>query len=225
MDAIMDIAERHKLLVIEDAAQGIMATYKGRPLGAIGHLGCLSFHETKNIIAGEGGALLINDERFAERAEIIREKGTNRSQFFRGMVDKYTRVEPGSSYLPGELIAAFLYAQMEEAEFITRARLASWDRYHELFADLEATGQVRRTIIPSDCQHNAHMYYLLVENLEQRNQASRLAERTGHPFGVPLRAAAQFSGRPTPWQDKWRTEGYRSTQRPTAASTPLGRAV
>lgn len=168
MDEILDIAKRHHLLVIEDAAQGVMAEYKGRALGAIGDLGCFSFHETKNIIAGEGGALLVNDERFVERAEIIREKGTNRSQFFRGMVDKYTWVELGSSYLPGELIAAFLRAQMEEAEAITSARLALWEHYHSAFAKLEGEGRIRRPVIPSECTHNAHMYYLLTENLETR---------------------------------------------------------
>lgn len=168
MDEILAIAKRHNLLVIEDAAQGVMAQYKGRALGAIGDLGCFSFHETKNIIAGEGGALLVNDERFVERAEIIREKGTNRSQFFRGMVDKYTWVELGSSYLPGELIAAFLRAQMEEAEAITAARLALWERYHAAFAGLEAAGSIRRPIIPVECSHNAHMYYLLTENLATR---------------------------------------------------------
>jgi dTDP-4-amino-4,6-dideoxygalactose transaminase len=168
MDTIMAIARRHNLLVVEDAAQGVMAAYKGRPLGAIGDLGCLSFHETKNIISGEGGALLINNEQFAERAEIIREKGTNRSQFFRGMVDKYTWVDMGSSYLPGELIAAFLVAQMEEAETITRARLSLWDTYHAAFATLEAEGRLRRPVIPVDCRHNAHMYYLLVADLAER---------------------------------------------------------
>ena len=170
MDEILDIARRHQLLVIEDAAQGVMAQYKGQALGAIGDLGCFSFHETKNIIAGEGGALLINDERFVERAEIIREKGTNRSQFFRGMVDKYTWVELGSSYLPGELIAAFLRAQMDEAAAITAARLALWERYHAAFAELESTGQIRRPVIPAECQHNAHMYYLLTENLSTRTK-------------------------------------------------------
>ncbi len=130
MDAIMAIAENHNLLVIEDAAQGVMSSYKGRPLGSIGHLGALSFHETKNIISGEGGALLVNDSRFVERAEIIREKGTNRSQFFRGQVDKYTWVDTGSSYLPSEITAAFLWAQMEEADAITKRRLALWGQYH-----------------------------------------------------------------------------------------------
>jgi dTDP-4-amino-4,6-dideoxygalactose transaminase len=168
MDAIMEIAGRHDLLVIEDAAQGILATHRGRPLGSMGHLAALSFHETKNIISGEGGALLINDSRFVDRAEIIWEKGTNRAQFFRGQVDKYTWVDLGSSYLPGEIIAAFLWAQMEEADSITRRRLEIWDRYHESLAAIEAHGIVRRPIVPDDCVHNAHMYYVLLPGLEQR---------------------------------------------------------
>ena len=168
MDEILAIARRHRLVVIEDAAQGILSAYRDRPLGAIGELGALSFHETKNIISGEGGALLVNDARFAERAEIIREKGTNRSQFFRGQVDKYTWVDVGSSYLPGEIVAAFLAAQTEEAERITRERLAIWDRYHAAFAGLEAAGHLRRPIVPSHCRHNAHMYYLLLRDLELR---------------------------------------------------------
>jgi dTDP-4-amino-4,6-dideoxygalactose transaminase len=168
MDTIMGIANKYNLLVIEDAAQGVMSTYKGRTLGSIGHLGCYSFHETKNIISGEGGALIINDERFAERAEIIREKGTNRSQFFRGQIDKYTWCDIGSSYLPGELIAAFLWAQIENAENITNQRQGIWDCYHEAFISLEKNELVRRPIIPRDCSHNAHMYYLLLPNLKKR---------------------------------------------------------
>jgi dTDP-4-amino-4,6-dideoxygalactose transaminase len=168
MDTIMDVARRHNLVVIEDAALGVMATYKGRPLGSIGHLGALSFHETKNLISGEGGALLVNDPRLAERAEIIREKGTNRSQFFRGQVDKYTWVDIGSSFLPGEIIAAFLWAQIEEADSITRARLSIWNVYHEWFEPLETQGRIRRPVVPSDCTHNAHMYYLLLPSLDQR---------------------------------------------------------
>jgi len=168
MDVIMAIAERHKLLVIEDAAQGIQSSYRGRRLGSIGHMGTLSFHETKNIISGEGGALLINDPELIERGEIIREKGTNRSQFFRGQVDKYTWVDIGSSYLPGEIIAAFLWAQMEEADKITNKRVAIWDRYHEAFEDLENDGFVRRPIVPDGCTNNAHMYYLLLPDLELR---------------------------------------------------------
>lgn len=168
MDAIMDIAERHGLIVIEDAAQGLMADYRGRPLGSIGHLAALSFHETKNIISGEGGALLVNDPRFAERAEIVWEKGTNRSQFFRGQVDKYTWVDIGSSYLPGEIVAAFLWAQMEAADTITARRLAIWERYHAAFPGLESEGRLRRPIIPAHCRQNAHMYYLLLADMEAR---------------------------------------------------------
>ena len=168
MDAIMEIARRHDLLVIEDAAQGLIAGYRDRPLGSIGQLAALSFHETKNIISGEGGALLINDPRFIERAEIIWEKGTNRSQFFRGQVDKYTWVDLGSSYLPGEIVAAFLWAQMEQADAITKRRLDIWDAYHGAFAELERTERVRRPIIPDECTHNAHMYYLLLPDLERR---------------------------------------------------------
>lgn len=162
MDAIMAIAKRHGLKVVEDAAQGVMASYKGRVLGSIGDLGAYSFHETKNVIAGEGGALLVNDPALATRAEIIREKGTDRSRFFRGEVDKYTWQEVGSSFLPGELIAAFLWAQLEEAENITNQRLAIWQRYHELMEPLEQKGLLRRPIVPVDCQHNGHMYYVLL---------------------------------------------------------------
>lgn len=179
MDVIMDIARRHRILVIEDAAQGIMAAYKGKPLGAIGHLGTYSFHETKNIISGEGGALLVNDERFAGRAEIVREKGTNRGQYFRGQVDKYTWVDLGSSYLPGEVIAAFLWAQMEEAESITRRRIGLWERYHEAFALMEADGRLRRPIIPEPCQNNAHMYYILLPSLKQRTQVIQSLREQG----------------------------------------------
>jgi dTDP-4-amino-4,6-dideoxygalactose transaminase len=162
MDAIRTIAKRHDLKVVEDAAQGIMATYKGEALGSLGDLGAYSFHETKNLISGEGGALLVNDPALVSRAEIIREKGTDRSRFFRGEVDKYTWQEVGSSFLPGELVAAFLWAQFEEAERITGARLASWDRYHRLLEPLESSGSIRRPVIPETCQHNAHMYYVLL---------------------------------------------------------------
>jgi len=170
MDTILGIAQAHNLLVIEDSAQGIMSTYKDRPLGAIGHIGAYSFHETKNIISGEGGALLVNDARFVERAEILREKGTNRGQFFRGQVDKYTWVDIGSSYLPGEVVAAFLWAQMEDAHSITQRRLRIWQRYQEALAPLEDAGRLRRPIIPGHCQHNAHMYYILLESLEKRTE-------------------------------------------------------
>ncbi len=168
MDTIMAIARKHNLLVIEDAAQGVHATYKGRYLGTIGHLGSYSFHETKNFISGEGGALVINDERFLERAEIIREKGTNRSKFFRGEVDKYTWVDMGSSFLPSELIAAFLYAQLEKTDEITRKRLAIWNQYREGLQALEDQGRLRLPRIPADCVHNAHMFYILLKDADTR---------------------------------------------------------
>ncbi|MDH4079750.1 MAG: dTDP-4-amino-4,6-dideoxygalactose transaminase [Nitrospira sp.] len=162
MDTIMAIACAHGLSVVEDAAQGMTASYKGRPLGSIGDLGAYSFHETKNVISGEGGSLLVNDPALVCRAEIIREKGTDRSRFFRGEVDKYTWQEAGSSFLPGELIAAFLWAQLEEADTIKRQRLESWRYYHERLASLEEEGVLRRPVVPPDCQHNAHMYYVLL---------------------------------------------------------------
>ncbi len=162
MDAIMSIANKYDLYVIEDAAQGIMSTYKGLQLGSIGNLGCFSFHETKNVISGEGGALLVNDAGLSLQAEVIREKGTDRSQFFRGEVDKYTWQKVGSSFLPGELIAAFLWAQLEQAERITKIRLASWEYYNTLLEPLESQGLLSRPIIPANCQHNAHMYYVIL---------------------------------------------------------------
>ncbi len=162
MDAIIEIATRHSIAVVEDAAQGAMASYRGRALGSIGDLGALSFHETKNVISGEGGALLVNSENFVVRAEILREKGTNRGAFLRKEVDKYTWQDKGSSYLPSELIAAFLWAQFEEAERITRFRLDLWNHYHESFEPLERRGLLRRPIIPKGCSHNAHMYYVLL---------------------------------------------------------------
>lgn len=170
MDEIMRIARAHGLRVVEDNAQGVMSTYKGKALGSFGDLAAVSFHETKNIISGEGGAIYINDESLKEKAEIIREKGTNRARFFRGQVDKYTWEDLGSSYLPSEILAAFLYAQMEEADKITATRLAIWDKYHQAFLDLEKKGKVRRPIVPKECQHNAHMYYLLMNSLEERTE-------------------------------------------------------
>ncbi|MBT7558800.1 dTDP-4-amino-4,6-dideoxygalactose transaminase [Candidatus Woesearchaeota archaeon] len=170
MNVIMDIAKRHSLFVIEDAAQGIMSTYKGKCLGSIGHLGCLSFHETKNIISGEGGVLLINDKRFVDRAEIIREKGTDRSCFFRGEVGKYTWKDIGSSFLPGEITAAFLFAQLEKSKSITDKRLLLWSRYNEAFKELGSTGKVRLPVITSNCKHNAHIYYLLLGRADDRNK-------------------------------------------------------
>ncbi|NWL76377.1 dTDP-4-amino-4,6-dideoxygalactose transaminase [Pseudomonas taiwanensis] len=169
MDRIMAIAEKHGLMVIEDAAQGILAKYKGQPLGAIGHLAAFSFHETKNLTSGEGGCLLVNRPTYAERAEILWEKGTDRSKFFRGQVDKYTWQDLGSSYLPGELTAAFLWAQLEEAGALQASRLQTWGRYHEALQPLEAQGLLRRPIVPEVCEHNAHMYYILLESNDVRN--------------------------------------------------------
>ena len=168
MDKINEIAKRHNLFVVEDAAQGMMATYKGKALGTLGDFGCYSYHETKNYSMGEGGALLINDKKFCDRAEIIREKGTNRCQFHRGEVDKYTWVELGSSYLPSELNAAYLYAELECADEIYDNRMASWNMYRELLASLAAKGLFELPYIPEHCVHNAHMFYLKVEDLQTR---------------------------------------------------------
>ena len=168
MDTIMDIARRHGLKVVEDAAQGVMSSYKGRALGTIGDFGCFSFHETKNYSMGEGGALLIRDPEYNERAEILREKGTNRAKFFRGQVDKYTWVDYGSSYLPSEMNAAYLYAQLLEADRINNDRLTSWNAYHDAFAPLEQAGKVELPALPEGCVHNAHMFWLKLRDLEER---------------------------------------------------------
>ncbi len=179
MDRIMEIARRHSLRVVEDAAQGVMASYKGKALGSIGDLGAFSFHETKNIISGEGGALLVNNPEYAVEAEIIREKGTDRSRFFRGEVDKYTWQSVGSSFLPGELIAAFLWAQLEQADAITRMRREIWDRYHRLTDALEQQGLLRRPHVPAGCEHNAHIFYVLVSDGIDRKQVLEDMKRNG----------------------------------------------
>lgn len=192
MDTIMDIARRRGLKVVEDAAQGMMSTYKGRALGSIGDLGAYSFHETKNVISGEGGALLVNDLALTLRAEIIREKGTDRSRFFRGEVDKYTWQEVGSSFLPGELIAAFLWAQLEEAQRITAQRLTLWERYHRALKPMEERGLLRRPRIPTECRHNAHMYYvLLAPEIDRLEVLRQLKERSVNAVFhyVPLHSA------------------------------------
>lgn len=168
MDTIMDIAKRHSLIVVEDAAQGVMSTYKGRAAGTIGDFGCFSFHETKNYSMGEGGALLIRDEKNIAPAEILREKGTNRSVFLRGQIDKYSWVDYGSSYLPSELNAAYLYAELEVADKINEDRLASWNRYHDGLKELEAEGKIEIAHIPSECEHNAHMFWIKAKDLEER---------------------------------------------------------
>jgi dTDP-4-amino-4,6-dideoxygalactose transaminase len=168
MDAINAIAKKHKLLVLEDSAQGILATYKKRYLGTLGDMGAFSFHETKNIISGEGGALFVNNPKYVERAQIIREKGTNRTKFFQGKIDKYTWVDIGSSYLPGEIIAAFLFAQLEKANEINKKRLSIWNRYHRELVALEKKGRLRRPIVPAHTKHNAHMYYILTSGIKER---------------------------------------------------------
>lgn len=168
MDKIMEIAKKHNLIVIEDAAQGVMSEYKGKPLGTIGEYGCFSFHETKNYSMGEGGALLINNKENIEKAEIIREKGTNRSRFFRGQVDKYTWVDKGSSYLPSELNAAYLYAQLENADLIYNDRMNTWNKYKELLQELADKNLIELQYIPEDCKHNAHMFYIKCKDLDER---------------------------------------------------------
>lgn len=202
MDTINEIASRNGLFVVEDAAQGVMATYKGRPLGSLGHMGAYSFHETKNVISGEGGALLMNSDKFFDDAEIIREKGTDRTKFYRGAVDKYTWQDIGSSFLPGELVAAFLWAQVEEAESITSRRLSLWSVYDGLLADAERAGRIRRPIIPAGCQHNAHMYYVLLGPGNDRAQVLQRMNDCGvnavfhyvplhtSPLGIRLRSAS-----------------------------------
>ena len=170
MDAILALARRYDLRVVEDAAQGVLASYKGRALGAIGDLGSFSFHETKNIMSGEGGSLLVTDPELVLRAEIMREKGTDRGRFFRGEVDKYTWQDIGSSFLPNEMTAAFLWAQLEEAERITAGRITNWKRYHEMLAPLEQQGLLRRPIVPADCRHNGHLYYILLRSETDRQK-------------------------------------------------------
>jgi dTDP-4-amino-4,6-dideoxygalactose transaminase len=199
MDAVMDIAGRHGLIVIEDAAHALMSRYKGRPLGGFGHLSTFSFHETKNLISGEGGALVINDPRFIERAEIVWEKGTNRTQFSRGRADRYTWIDVGSSFLPGELTAAFLWAQLQDADAITARRLDLWNRYRAAANVLEAIGP-RAPIVPADCEHNAHLFYLLLPSSAHRNEV--LADLNAHGVNavfhyVPLHSspAGQRYGR------------------------------
>ena len=179
MDTIMDIAKRHGLLVVEDAAQGVMSEYKGRALGAIGDYGCYSFHETKNYSMGEGGALLIKDASKVDRAEIIREKGTDRSRFLRGQIDKYTWVDMGSSYLPSEMNAAYLLAQLEEADMINDNRMASWNAYYELLSPLADAGRIQLPVIPPECKHNAHMFYIKVKDIEERTALASFLKENG----------------------------------------------
>ena len=179
MDTICDIAKRHNLIVVEDAAQGVMSFYKGRALGAIGDFGCYSFHETKNYSMGEGGAVLVNREDCVERAEIIREKGTNRSRFIRGQVDKYTWVDLGSSYLQSELNCAYLYAQIENPDIINDNRLASWNLYYEQLKDLADSGVIELPVIPEGCEHNAHMFYIKAKDIEERTALTAFLRENG----------------------------------------------
>ncbi len=192
MDTIMNIAKRHGLKVVEDAAQGVMAEYKGKALGTIGDFGCYSFHETKNYSMGEGGALLIKHADDVPRAEIVREKGTNRSAFFRGMVDKYTWVDQGSSYLPSELNAAYLYAQLEMAEVINQKRLSIYNLYKSMLSPLEQEGKIELPVVPEECRHNAHMFYIKVKDLAERTKLQQYLKehRIGSAFHyVPLHSA------------------------------------
>lgn len=179
MDTIRDIAKRHNLVVVEDAAQGVMSFYKGRALGSIGDFGCYSFHETKNYSMGEGGAVLVNHEKNVERAEIIREKGTNRTKFFRGQVDKYTWVDLGSSYLQSELNCAYLYAQIENPDIINNDRLQSWNTYYELLTPLKEKGCIDLPIVPEGCVHNAHMFYIKTKDLEERSKLIAFLKENG----------------------------------------------
>ena len=179
MDTILDIARRHNLMVIEDAAQGVMSTYKGKALGTMGDFGCYSFHETKNYSMGEGGALVINNPAYNEKAEILREKGTNRAKFFRGQVDKYTWVDFGDSYLPSELNAAYLWAQLEVADEINDNRLATWNAYYDAFKPLEEKGYIELPSIPVGCVHNAHMFYIKLKDLETRTDFIEALKKDG----------------------------------------------
>ena len=179
MDTIMDIAKRHNLMVVEDAAQGVMSTYKGKYLGTIGDFGCYSFHETKNYSMGEGGALVINNEAFYEKAEILREKGTNRSKFYRGQIDKYTWVDYGDSYLPSDINAAYLWPQLLIADEINDSRKHAWNRYYEGLKDLADSGRIELQNIPEGCEHNAHMFYIKLENLETRSKLINFLKDNG----------------------------------------------
>lgn len=179
MDIIMDIAKRHNLWVIEDAAQGIMSTYKGKPLGTFGEFGCFSFHETKNYSMGEGGAILIRDEKYIEDAEILREKGTDRSKFNRGQIDKYTWRNYGSSYLPSDMNAAYLWAQLEMAEEINNARLAVWEQYKKELTPLAEAGKIELPTVPEHCVHNAHMFYVKAAEIEERTELEKFLKANG----------------------------------------------
>ncbi len=210
MDEIMEIAARHHLKVVEDAAQGVNAWYKGRALGTIGDFGCYSFHETKNYSMGEGGAIVFNRDEDLEKAEILREKGTNRSKFFRGQIDKYTWVDYGSSYLPSDMNAAYLYAELEMCEEIDRKRHAIYNLYHEAFRELEEKGRIQRPFVPDYAKHNAHMYYIKVRDLEERTRLIAYLKERGvmavfHYIPLHSAAAGQKFGR-FHGEDVWTTK-------------------
>ena len=214
MDAVMDIACRHGLKVVEDAAQGVMSTYKGKALGTIGDFGCYSFHETKNYSMGEGGALVINDPAYNEQAEILREKGTNRAKFFRGQVDKYTWVDFGDSYLPSELNAAYLWAQLEVADEINNDRVRSWELYYELLKPLADRGLLELPVVPDGCVHNGHLFYVKLKDLEERTRFISFLKQNGVGcvfHYIPLHSApaglkfGRFDG-----EDVYTTEGKRT---------------
>jgi dTDP-4-amino-4,6-dideoxygalactose transaminase len=192
MDRIQEIARRHRLVVIEDAAQAFMSSYHGRPAGSLSSIACFSFHETKNLVSGEGGAIVLNEERHRERADIIHEKGTTRAQFRRREVERYVWVDIGSSYLPGEIVAAFLWAQLERSEALTRIRREIWSGYHAAFLDAEQAGRLRRPVVPAHCQHNGHLFYLLMRDKPDRDRliAQLRADGIVAPFHyVPLHSA------------------------------------
>lgn len=210
MDRIMEIADKYHITVIEDAAQGIMSTYKGQALGTFGQYGAFSFHETKNFSMGEGGALLIKNRENVERAEILREKGTNRSKYFRGQIDKYTWVDFGSSYLPSDMNAAYLYAQLELAEEITDARLAVWKQYREGLAELEKDGRIELPVVPENCVHNAHMFYIKAKDLKERTELINFLKENGilavfHYIPLHTSPAGQKYGR-FQGEDKYTTK-------------------
>ena len=227
MDTIMDIAKRHNLKVVEDAAQGVLASYKGKALGTIGDFGAYSFHETKNYSMGEGGALLIRDKKDVEEAEIIREKGTNRSKFFRGQIDKYTWVNYGSSYLPSDMNAAYLYAQLEIADEINEARLACWNRYYEQLLPLKKAGKIDLPTVPEGCVHNAHMFYIKARDLEQRTRFISYMKENGvltvfHYIPLHTSPAGQKFGR-FHGEDRYTTrESERKTSHVLWADTGSG---
>ena len=208
MDTIMDIAQRHKLIVIEDAAQGVMSSYKGRALGTIGEYGCFSFHETKNYSMGEGGALLIQNPDRIEEAEIIREKGTNRSKFFRGQIDKYTWVDYGSSYLPSDMNAAYLWAQLEMADEINDARLKSWGLYEELLTPLKEKERIELPYIPQECTHQCAYVLYKMQRPGRKNRIDSFSEREWNSDSISLCPLAQFSGREKVWRILWRRPLY-----------------